>query len=355
MSAPPRELKLTLTPRSRYDVIDVAACINSRFGNAIDGYRRVLYCSHHTTAGYLDQRVLNRLLGRRGGVDPFMRRFQKLFPRGAGYRHDDIHLRCDLSDDQRLIEPPNGDAHLTFIGSGLQNCVTYRHLPGNPVFFMDLDGVFEGRYRSRTSSVVAYSTERPVTEFCCEIPVSRHAIDSVNLYDDRLGLRARIEELLRRYPIATGRLDIALDNAEDEAAVTVNEYETLLMRHDLAEVLNDPLRFVARQGRRMLSDPRSVPAKSLGYARYDLVLLINRFLEWLEPDGSAIERFISRLMALPAARRLRLKRSLSLAVSRAGGGSPRVVRGLYQTPILIQWRPTPRRARRLRVTLVSFE
>jgi hypothetical protein len=156
-----------------------------------------------------------------------------MFPHGAGYRHDDLHLRSELSDEERRAEPPNGDAHLTFIGSGLQNCVTYRHLPGAPVFFMDLDGVYNGHYRSRTSSVVGYNRERQIAEFRWEVPVSRHAIDSVNLNDERLGLRQRIEQLIARRPVELGRLDIGLDSAEQAAAVTVNEYETLLMRHDL--------------------------------------------------------------------------------------------------------------------------
>jgi hypothetical protein len=60
-------------------------------------------------------------------------------------------------------------------------------------------------------------------------------------------------------------------------------------------------------------------------------------------------------MAFPAARRLRLKRSLSLAISSDNGGDPEIVRGRYQTPILIQWQATPRRARTLRVTLNGFE
>jgi hypothetical protein len=60
-------------------------------------------------------------------------------------------------------------------------------------------------------------------------------------------------------------------------------------------------------------------------------------------------------MAVPAARRLRLKRSLSLAVSSHDEGQPRVVRGRFQTPILIQWNATQRRSRTILVTLYGFE
>ena len=34
----------------------------------------------------------------------------------------------------------NADSHLTFIGSGMRNCVTYRNQPLAPVYFIDLDG-----------------------------------------------------------------------------------------------------------------------------------------------------------------------------------------------------------------------
>jgi thiamine phosphate synthase YjbQ (UPF0047 family) len=355
MATATRELTVELSPRSRVDAIDVTRHIQDRFGDVLREYRRVLYCSHHTTAGYLDQRLADRLSQRQLGPDPFIRRYQELFPHGAGYRHDDLHLRSELSESDRNLEPPNADAHLTFIGSGLQNCVTYINRPASPVFFMDLDGVYNGRHRNRISSVVGYNEERVRARFWTEVPVSGHAIDSVNLYDARLELKDRIDDLLSRHPVDTGRLDITLDPAESNAAVTVNEFETLLMRHDLADVLEDPLRFVARQGRRMLQAPLTVPAKSLGYARYDVVQVVNRLLDSLGPIGASLERIVSRLMAVPAARRLRLKRSLSLAVSSHDEGQPRVVRGRFQTPILIQWNATQRRSRTILVTLYGFE
>jgi hypothetical protein len=266
-----------------------------------------------------------------------------------------MRMRSELTHEQRLREPPNGDAHLTFIGSGLQNCVTYRHRSDVPVYLLDLDGMYNGVARTRTSSVVAFTSERKVVELDVEVPVSRRAIDSVNLYDSRLGLRQRIDKLLAEHPMTCGRLDITVPKDEDGAAVTVNEYETLLMRHDLAEVLRDPVRFVARQGRRMLRDPRAVPAKSLGYARYDVVQVVNRLLDLLGSSGDLLEGAVARLMAIPAARRLRFKQSLSLAVGNGGGHGSRVVRGRYQTPILIQWRATPRRHRSLRLTLSRFD
>ena len=53
--------------------------------------------------------------------------------------------------------------------------------------------------------------------------------------------------------------------------LTVNEYETLLMQNDLADVLRDPLRFARIKARNAFNDPRSIPGKTLNYAKYDVV------------------------------------------------------------------------------------
>ena len=66
-------------------------------------------------------------------------------------------------------------------------------------------------------------------------------------------------------------IDISLDPAEQQTALTVNEYETLLMRHDLTEVLQNPLRFIAEKSKHMVQDPQAIPSKALNYAKYDLV------------------------------------------------------------------------------------
>jgi thiamine phosphate synthase YjbQ (UPF0047 family) len=345
---------LELNPTSRFDLIDVSAVINRVHGDVLAGFRRVLYCSHHTTAGYLEQRLAHRMRDLPENFDPFIRAFQQLFPRGAGYRHDDLELRAELSNEERRREPPNGDAHLTFMGSGLQSCVTYRHEPGMPVFFMDLDGVYRGEPRKRVTSVVAYGDEEVVVDTEIRVPVSHHTIDSVNLGDSRFGLTRRIDEMLQKHRVASGRIDISLDPGERSAGVTVNEYETLLMRHDLAEVLRDPFRFMARQGRRMLRDPRAVPAKSIGYARYDMVRVINRLLDVVGLADSPFEHLLARLLAIPAERRLRFKRSLSLPIVSDRYGRSRIVSGRFQTPILIQWAPAANQLRRLKLQLIRF-
>jgi thiamine phosphate synthase YjbQ (UPF0047 family) len=335
-------------------MIDVSRVIDGLFSGVLERFRRVLYFSHHTTAGFLEQRVAHRLHDRREGLDGFVRSYQQLFPRGAGYRHDAMELRTELTSEERLAEPPNADAHLTFMSSGLQSCVTYFNHPGLPVFLLDLDGVYRGTARTRQATVVAYDREVLVAEIEAKVPVSRHAIDSVNLRDESIGLEQRINELLRTHGVENGRLDIVLDAHERTAGLTVNEYETLLMRHDLADILRDPLRFMARQGRRMLRDPRAVPTKSLGYARYDVVRIINRIMDATGLSDSAFEVLLSRLMALPAERRLRFKRSLSMPIGTDNHGCSQLVSGRYQTPIMIQWAAAPGQTRRIRLRLTRF-
>jgi thiamine phosphate synthase YjbQ (UPF0047 family) len=356
MTGRPYTLTLELVPGARRDVIDVALRLAEECGDLLAGYGRVLCCSHHTTAGFVEPALARRLAGRRDAVQSLLRLFAEVFPFGADYLHDRMELRAELPPAARAQEPPNADAHLTFIASGLTNCVCCRNRPGAPLLFVDLDGEYQGRRRTRTASVLAYDTERVVAETAIEVPVSEHAVASVNLWDRSLGVVARVDELVERHGLDFGRVELELGGAERAAAVTVNEFETLLMRHDLAEVLRDPLRFVARQTRRALADPRAVPAKSLGYARYDVVRLLNELLDGLGLRRSAIERLVAGVMGVPAERLLRLKRRVSLAVCPTADGSrSSVLQGRYQSPILIQWRRSPRGARRLRLKVVAFQ
>jgi hypothetical protein len=355
MSLGPLELTLELTPRARVDVIDVRRALITRFGTALDEYPRALCCSFHTTAGYLDPGVASRLNQSDAGVMPYIEVFRTMFPEGAGYEHDNLERRTELSEDQKPIEPQNADSHLAFMAGALRTCVAYQNRPGAPVSFIDLDGVHDGRPRRRLTSVLGYTVEETVAQARLTVPVSGHAVDSVNLKNPKFGIYAQCAEMVARHGVTKGRLRLTLAPGERHAGLTVNEYETLLMRHDLSEVLRDPLRFMAEKAGHILGNPRAIPAKTLDYAKYDLVRVFNRLLDALGLKESMVETVLSQAIAMPAARFLRMKRSVSLLVSdRAEPGRGAIIEGLYQSPILVQWHRGSRQARTLDVTLTRF-
>lgn len=346
------ELTLELKPRARLDLIDVNELVRRQSPRLLSRHDRVLYCSYHTTAGYFDQRLCGRLRYDRSLLEQFVEQFQKLFPPRADYRHDCLELRSELTEAQRRDEPLNADSHLTFMGSGLANCVTYATSPSMPAFFVDLDGVNEGGVcRHRRTTVVGFDREERLARFRFSVPLSSHPIDSVNLRDPKLGLFEELHQLVQEYSVEQGRIDIRLASPERQAALTVNEYETLLMKHDLAEVLANPFRFMAEKGFHILADPRAVPHKAKDYAKYDLVRFVNEFLDALGLSESVVERVVDRFLRFPASRYLRMKRRLSLLASVSAGG---IVKGTYQSPVLVQWRRSGQERRLLEVTLVRL-
>jgi len=356
MALHPFEIQLTLVPQERFEVINVAATIRDKFGDLLSKYRKTLYCSLHTTAGYLDQTICSRLRNSKTHLEPFFRAFQKLFPPDAGYYHDQMQLRTELSDAQRRCEPQNADSHLTFIGAGLKNCVTYVNRPGMPVYFIDLDGTYQDIRRQRRTTVLAYNSEETVHTDRIAIPMSHHPIDSINLKDPRYGFFDHVQALLEKYDITKGRVDIALSRQELHAGLTVNEFENLLIQKDLVDVLKDPLNYVARKGRSFLSEPALMPEKVKYYATTDLVHIFNELMDALQVGRSVIEKIVSRVLSVPASRFLGMKRNLSLLVSNGQENGPgRLVQGTYQSPILVQWRKTPQRTRDLEVTITRFK
>jgi hypothetical protein len=122
------------------------------------------------------------------------------------------------------------------------------------------------------------------------------------------------------------------------------------MQHDLVEVLRDPLRFMAAKGRNILRDPWAIPGKTLNYAKYDLVRVVNEAFDVLRMSESALERLIARCVGVPASRFFRLRRGVTFRLHRDRG----VVLGTYQSPILMQWAKPEGGVRRLRATLVRF-
>jgi len=355
MSLAPSEFTLELTPKARVDVIDVRRRVSDGFGDVLDAYKRVLCCSFHTTAGYLDPSVASRLNQSRSGVMPYIELFRTMFPEGAGYEHDKIDRRTELTEEQRPEEPLNADSHLAVMAGALRTCVSYANRVEEPMCFVDLDGVHAGRPRRRVTTVIGYSHEEPVAQARLTVPVSRFAVDSVNLKAPRLGIYDECAALVAAHGVTSGRIRITLASGERHAGLTVNEYETLLMRHDLSEVLRDPLRFMAEKAGHILGNPRAIPAKTLGYAKYDMVRVFNQLLESLGLRDSVVESVLSRAIAMPASRFLRMKRSVSLLVSdRAQPGKGAIVEGTYQSPILVQWHRAQKQARVLDVTLTKF-
>jgi hypothetical protein len=354
MSSSPTEIRLTLSPSRRFEAIDVNQKIADASGDVLRRYRKTLYCSLHTTAGYLDQSLAGRMHHHHGRLAQFFDAWNAVFPQDAAYRHDQMELRSELSEQQKEVEPRNGDSHLTFIGSGMRNCVTYRNQPPAPVYFIDLDGTNGEQRRNRQTTIVAYDEESLVARETFRVPLSRHSIDSVNLADPKIGVVERVNELLAQLGLEKGRVDITLGPAERNVGLTVNEYETMLMRHDLVEVLKDPLKFAAQRGRHMIDDPLAIPSKTLNYAKYDVPRLLNSLMEALHWDESVFERAMAKLMAVPARRVLRSRRVTFLSSIEPESGRPTLVRGQYQSPILVQWQRAEAQVRTVEITVYGL-
>jgi hypothetical protein len=354
VTVPQTFLRLSLAPTRRFEAIDVNSHIAAEVGDVLRRHRKALYCSLHTTAGYLEQSLSTRLRHNHDRLSQFFGSFHVVFPEGAAYHHDRMELRTELSPAQKRIEPRNADSHLTYMGAGLRNCVTYQTRPDAPVYFIDLDGAHDATRRRRTTAVVAYDRERVIAATSVVIPVSKHPIDSVNLADPRLGMLDEINELLAKTGLERGRVDLAIEPGERHVGLTVNEYETLLMKNDLVSVLKDPLRFAKIKARHMLDDPMAIPGKTLSYARYDVVRVLNSLMEALRLDESSFERLVAKVMAVPAKRFLRSRRVSFLAARDGDSAAARVLRGTYQSPILVQWQSAERQERRLDVSIVQL-
>ncbi len=352
----PTEITLALTPESRIDVINVSVGVAKQKKDFFQVFKKSLFCSYHTTAGYFEQAFCDRLKNNPDALHAYVGSFRRLFPPEANYRHDQMHLREELSDAERKVEPRNADSHLTYIGAGLENCVTYRNGFDSPVFFVDLDGLNGGVRRTRTTTVIGYNSEDVALRDKMDIRMSAHPIDSVNLWDAKYGIIETLEERVRALGIRKGRIEMTLAAAERNTGLTVNEYETLLMQHDLVDVLHNPIRFMAQKGRNMLRDPKAIKEKAKDYAKYDLVHVVNEFIDAMGLSESLIERIIDKFFAVPAARFLRMKRSVNLVVSDdQEEGRGRIITGTYQSPILVQWQKAVEGKRAINITYTRFE
>jgi thiamine phosphate synthase YjbQ (UPF0047 family) len=355
MASKPTDITLSITPETRVDVINVSDRITKENEHFFDSYDKSAFASHHTTAGYFEQSFANRLKNSPEALEAYVGSFKKLFPPNADYRHDQMELRDELSEEQKLVEPKNADSHLTYIGSGLENCVTYLNDRSSPVYFIDLDGTNGSEHRNRKTTVIGYNKDSVVKRQQMKIQMSKHPIDSINLWDEKIGVLAQLEYQIKELGIEKGRIDLSLSPDERNTGLTVNEYETLLMRHDLVEVLKNPVRFMAQRGVNMLRDPGAIKEKAKDYMKYDLVHVVNEFIDSMGLSESLIERIIDKFFQVPAARFLRMKRGVSLIVSDNDTGHGKIVSGMYQSPILVQWRKAENLTRSVNVTFTRFE
>lgn len=356
MSVNPQLVSLELLPQARFDIFDVSQKASEFLNGTRKSYSKAAYSSHHTTAGFLEQSLCSRLAYSKDRISSYISTFKHIFPMNADYRHDHMELRSELTESERKIEPRNADSHLTFIGSGLNNYVTYINNPDIPVYFIDLDGIHEFGQRSRNASVLFYNQEEQVYQHTVQVPVSNHQIESVNLRDPRLGYLDKLNRLLEKYEIENGRVDIALDPADYTAGLTVNEYETLLMSHDLVEVLKNPRKFMGEKSRYILRNIHKLPARTREYAKYDFVQIFNELMDAFQLSESLVEKLLARLIALPAERFLQVKKNVSFLVSnKAAGKNAEILQGRYQSPILVQWKRSPNQTRRLTLTITRFK
>jgi thiamine phosphate synthase YjbQ (UPF0047 family) len=356
MSIQPVEITLCLTPRSRFDIVDVATKISDECGDLLQEYQKVTCCSFHTTAGYIEQRLSARLHYNEKRLAQFIKIHQMLFPPNAGYLHDAMELREELSKSEKERESLNADSHLTFMSAGLKNCVTYTTKPKLPIYFIDLDGVNKHYRRNRSTSILAYNSEEVVYHGKYIIPVTRnHSINALNLKDPRYGLFSHLNKLLEFYGIDKGLIDIGLAREERRTALTVNEYETLLMRNDLPTAMSNPLAYLVQRGKNILQNPASIPGKAMSYATYDIIRLYNELMKNIQLSPHVIERALS-FLSKPISHIFRLKRSITLLVSHSvdtGPGS--ILQGTYQSPILLQYGRAQKGFRCLEITLKKFE
>lgn len=350
------EYTLSISPRTRFDLIDVNALLRETHGDVLARYPRALYASYHTTAGYVEEPDLRRLGLDGQGVRAHVEAYRRLYPEGAGYRHDHLPERHELTEEQKKTEPLNADAHLSFIGAGLTNCVTYTARPDEPALFVDLDGVGVTGPRSRKTTVIGFGSERLVVHTVLDAPASEHRVDSFNLRDNAFGLFDQLQALVERHGVSKGRLELRLLDDDVHAGLTVNEFETLLMTHDVREVMRNPFYFAAQKTWHAVRHPRSAREKLTDYAKYDAVLLVNQTLDRLGLRGTPVETAMNTLMGNSARKRLRMKRSVNLPVSdhdRDGVGE--IVQGTYQSPILIQWNRPRQSVRHVDVRLFAFD
>jgi len=347
-------LHLDLRPHLRNEVTDLGPLLKDAVARgALPRTRRYLCISHHTTAGFPDRQLRLRIGSDAKGLDGFLEALRDIFPPEAGYEHDELQRRTELSEAQRAREPLNADAHLAFIGGGFTNCVFHSAGSGEPLWFVDFDGTYQTRggetiRRQRRVTILALDEEVVGARLQFEVPVPEGAA-ALPLSRPELGILRAVERALEEMEISIGRLHFHLEDPHAGAGITVNEAEALLIQRDLVDVLTSPLRFAAGGNRGDAEEESSREAGARGLARA---------LEALGFSPERRERLLSRALSSASPRVLRIRGDASLGVAPAPGDLPggpgRILLGRYQSPILLQRTGTPEGIRRFSVIIHQF-
>src|SRR4030095_3765656 len=126
------------------------------------------------------------------------------------------------------------------------------------------------------------------------------------------------------------------------------------MRNDLPDVLRAPVRYMLQHSKALLCHRAAIPVKMRDYALYDLIHQYNEVMDNVQIGRALLERGLSFLSG-PAARLFRVKRCMQLFISGRGeAGRARILQGIYQSPILIQYQQAEQGVRGLEITLWAF-
>ncbi len=333
---------------------------------AFSSFEKVALSSLHTTAGFLEQSLCSTLDNSSDRIQSLIRSAHRLFPEGAPYWHDQMELRSELTPEQRKSEPLNADSHLTFICLGMCSSVLYEFRPTNPIFFIDLDGEFQGTFRSRKIHAIGYNHSECVHEerFSVSMPdEDRHALDLSQYLRD-------VQSLVVKHKIHRGVVSFELETEENHAGITVNEFENLLVQRDITDVLLNPLRYMLDSAPELARHPERLPRKAKKMLTYELHLAIRDCLRLAGRGASVIEHMAGRLgVNLPLLENIIDRLATPLEARWMNLGSTirflinadedqeygHVSIGTYQSPILIQWRKPNSLERVLCVRLLRLE
>ena len=114
----PFRATLRIMPVSSVVLFDVRSRLREEFGSDFTRYSKEFYISDHTTAGYLDQRLVELLEHDNDNIQDYL----KVFPPDAGYIHDELNLRTSPTSNA----PPNRVTPTPTSRSWVADCGTVR-------------------------------------------------------------------------------------------------------------------------------------------------------------------------------------------------------------------------------------